>query len=101
MKYSENPVRDNLIIEKRNEGKTFKEIAKEVNLSASRVSQIFNYAHLKNNLTLEAKQRLEKTKLYKKEIRDQNIASFGTWVDKVCLLLPHLNVIKAIAEEKK
>ena len=101
MKYSENPIRDNLIIKKRNEGKTFKEIAKELNLSAGRVSQIFNYAHLKNNLILEAKQRFEKIKLDKKEMLDRSIASFGTWADKVCLLLPHLNVIKAIAEEKK
>jgi predicted DNA-binding protein YlxM (UPF0122 family) len=102
MKYSENPQRDNLIIEKRNEGRSFKEIAKEVNLSPSRVSQIVNTAHLKNNLELceDAMLRLEKSKLYKKEMRDKNIAFYGTWADKVCLLLPHLDALKAIAEEK-
>jgi hypothetical protein len=32
--------------------------------------------------------------------RDQSIAMFGTWADKVCLLVPHLQAIRAIAEEK-
>ena len=100
MRLSYNPERDNLIIEERNKGATFREIGKKFNISAFRASQIFKTAESKVNLT-PFLIRNNKTELYRKQQRDESIALFGTWAQKVCLLLPHLKAIKAIAEEKK
>ena len=99
MRLSENPERDNLIIEERNKGASFREISKKFNISANRVSQIINTAESKVNLT-PFLIRNNKTELYRKQQRDEYIAVFGTWAQKVCLLMPHLRAIKAIAEEK-
>jgi hypothetical protein len=98
MRLSHKPERDNLIIEERNKGATFREIGKKFNISANRVSQIINTAESKVNLTPFL--RNNKTELYRKQQRDESIARFGTWTQKVCLLMPHLQAIKAIAEEK-
>jgi len=99
MRLSYNPERDNLIIEERNKGATFREIGKKFNISAHRANQIFSTAESKSNLT-PFFLRNNKTELYRKQQRDESIARFGTWTQKVCLLMPHLQAIKAIAEEK-
>lgn len=67
------------------------ELAKKHCISEERVSQII------------------RDKVYQFETRpakrlvhhDQSVALFGTWVDKVYMLLPHIEAIRAIAEEKK
>jgi DNA-directed RNA polymerase sigma subunit (sigma70/sigma32) len=99
VRHSENPERDNLIIEERNKGASFRELGKKFNISANRVNQIINTAESKVNLT-PFLIRNNKTELYRKQQRDESIAVFGTWAQKVCLLMPHLQAIKAIAEEK-
>ena len=90
-----NPERDALIFEESQKGLSNVKIARKYKLSAPRVNQIVyrekKAIELRNN----------KTSLYKLEERDKFISVFGTWVQKVSLLMPHLAALKALAEEKK
>ena len=67
-------------------GDSFAKMAEEYGISRERTRQIVR--------------REERRDTRNKQYRDEHIAMFGTWAQKVCLLLPHLKAIKAIAEEK-
>jgi hypothetical protein len=72
-------------------GDSFTKIAKDYGMSKVRASQIVHSQKRKQHIDLNP---------WNKQSRDEHIAMFGTWAQKVCLLLPHLKAIKAIAEEK-
>jgi hypothetical protein len=72
-------------------GKSNVKLAREYGISQARVSQIIR----------DKVDQLETRPARRLVSRDQSIAMFGTWADKVCLLVPHLQAIRAIAEEKK
>jgi transcriptional regulator NrdR family protein len=71
-------------------GKSNVKLAREYGISQARVSQIIR----------DKVDQLETRPARRLVSRDQSIAMFGTWADKVCLLVPHLQAIRAIAEEK-
>jgi hypothetical protein len=72
-------------------GKSKAKLAREYDISPARVSQVIR----------DMVYKLEERPVRRLVYRDQSIAMFGTWADKVCLLVPHLQAIRAIAEEKK
>ena len=72
-------------------GDSFTKIAQDHGISKARASQIVHRQKREQHIDLNP---------WNKQIRDEHIAMFGTWAQKVCLLLPHLKAIKAIAEEK-
>ena len=84
-----NDRRDADIYIRRLAGESVVEIARHYGISSARVSQILNRAH--DHAT--RRQRIIVG-------MDQNTALFGEWWQKVYLLLPHIEAIKAIAEEK-
>ena len=67
-------------------GDSLTKIAEEYGISRERTRQIVR--------------REQRKDLCSKQYRDERISKFGTWSQTVCLLLPHLQAIKAIAEEK-
>jgi len=73
-------------------GDSFTKIAQDHGISKPRASYIV-HAYKKRM------QQFDSTP-WDKQGRDEHIAMFGTWAQKVCLLLPHLQAIRAIAEEK-
>jgi len=78
------------ILEDHAKGFSNVEIARKFKLSASKVSYVINR---------EKKRDVRQAKRI--VWRDESVAMFGTWSQTVCLLLPHLQAIKAIAEEKR
>jgi hypothetical protein len=72
-------------------GDSFTKIAEEHGVSRERARQI-----------VHNQKRFQHPGLHpwNKQGKDEHVALFGTWSQKVCLLLPHLKAIKAIAEEK-
>jgi orotate phosphoribosyltransferase-like protein len=81
--------RDSSIFEEHLNGVSNVEIARKFNLSAPRVCQIIDRE--KDRLDRPAKDIV---------LKDKSVSLFGTWAQKVSLLMPHLEAIKAIAEEK-
>ena len=81
--------RDSSIFEEHLNGVSNVEIARKFNLSAPRVCQIIDRE--KDRLDRPAKSIV---------LKDKSVSLFGTWAQKVSLLMPHLQAIKAIAEEK-
>jgi orotate phosphoribosyltransferase-like protein len=81
--------RDSSIFEEHLNGVSNVEIARKFNLSAQRVCQIIGRE--KDRLDRPAKDIV---------LKDKSVSLFGTWAQKVSLLMPHLQAIKAIAEEK-
>lgn len=72
-------------------GGSFVKIAKDHEISRARASAIVHKEQRRQHVDLNP---------WNKQRRDEQIAVFGTWAQKVSLLLPHLKAIKAIAEEK-
>ena len=72
-------------------GDSFVKIGKEHGISRTRASQIVHAQKRKRHIDLNP---------WNKQMRDEHIALFGDWWQKVYLLLPHIEAIKAIAEEK-
>ena len=72
-------------------GDSFTKIAENYGISKTRASHIVHRQKREQHIDLNP---------WNKQIRDEHIAIFGTWAQKVCLLLPHLEAIKAIAKEK-
>ena len=70
-------------------GESTVKIAKHYSISPPRVSQI---CHRVRDYAEEPTKRL----IHK----DQSTALWGTWIQTVLLLMPHIEAIKAIAEEK-
>ena len=68
-------------------GDSLTKIAEEYGISRERTRQIVRKEQRKD--------------LCNKQDRDEQISRFGTWSQTICLLLPHLQAIKAIAEEKR
>ena len=81
--------RDASIFEEHLNGVSNVEIAITFNLSAQRVCQIITRE--KDRIGKPAKDIV---------LKDKSVSLFGTWAQKVSLLMPHLNAIKSIAEEK-
>ena len=73
-------------------GDSFTKIAQDHGISKTRASYIVH----------AYKKRMQQFDLtpWNKQSRDEHIATFGTWAQKVSLLMPHLEAIKAIAEKK-
>ena len=72
-------------------GDSFTKIAEDHGISRARASVIVHAQKRRQHIECNP---------WNKQRRDEHIAMFGTWAQKVCLLLPHLKAIKAIAEEK-
>jgi orotate phosphoribosyltransferase-like protein len=81
--------RDSSIFEEHLNGVSNVEIARKFNLSAQRVCQIIGRE--KDRIGRPAKDIV---------LKDKSVSLFGTWAQKVSLLMPHLEAIKAIAGEK-
>ena len=81
--------RDASIFEEHLNGVSNVEIALTFNLSAQRVCQIITRE--KDRIGKPAKDIV---------LKDKSVSLYGTWAQKVSLLMPHLNAIKSIAEEK-
>ena len=88
--------RNKYIIKGWKEGKTTTELAKQFGISRTRIHQIINKFKRKE----EVKLILEKTSLQVLEERDKLYANCPSWAHKVSLLMPHIEAIRAIAEEK-
>ena len=84
--------RNKLIFNQYMLGDSFVKIAKDHGISKTRASQIVH---------IQKRRQPIECNPWNKQVRDEHIAMFGTWAQKVCLLVPHLEAIKAIAEEKK
>ena len=82
--------RDASIFEEHLNGVGNVEIARKFNLSAQRVCQIITRE--KDRIGKPAKDIV---------LKDKSVSLYGTWAQKVSLLMPHLNSIKSITEEKK
>ena len=72
-------------------GDSFTKIAKDHGISKSRVSVLVHIQKRKQSIEVNP---------WNKQRRDEHVAEFGTWAEKVCLLIPHVRAISAIAEEK-
>ena len=72
-------------------GDSFAKIAKDIGISRARASAIVHKEQRRQHVDLNP---------WSKQRRDEQIAVFGTWAQKVSLLMPHLEAIKAIAGEK-
>jgi hypothetical protein len=72
-------------------GDSFAKIAKDHGISRARASAIVHKEQRRQHVDLNP---------WSKQRRDEQIAVFGTWAQKVSLLMPHLEAIKAIAGEK-
>jgi orotate phosphoribosyltransferase-like protein len=81
--------RDASIFEEHLNGVSNVEIALTFNLSPQRVCQIIGRE--KDRIGQPAKNIV---------LKDKSVSLFGTWAQKVSLLMPHLEAIKAIAGEK-
>lgn len=89
-----NPERDTKIYQDRVSGMTLNSLSSKYKVSRSRAAQIVNrFDRYINNLN--------KTKLSRKETRDMYVANFGTWAEKVSLLLPNIEAIKELTKENK
>ena len=72
-------------------GDSFAKIAKDHGISRARASAIVHKEQRRQHVDLNP---------WSKQRRDEQIAVFGTWAQKVSLLMPHLEAIKAIAGER-
>ena len=72
-------------------GDSFAKIAKDHGISRARASAIVHKEQRRQHVGLNP---------WSKQRRDEQIAVFGTWAQKVSLLMPHLEAIKAIAGER-
>ena len=72
-------------------GDSFAKIAKDHGISRARASAIVHKEQRRQHVDLNP---------WNKQRRDEQIAVFGTWAQKVSLLMPHLEAIKAIAGER-
>ena len=88
--------RNEYIIKGWKEGRTTTELAERFGISRTRIHQIINKFKKKEELKL----RLEKTPLQVLEEHDKLYANCQSWAHKVSLLMPHIEAIRAIAEEK-
>jgi hypothetical protein len=70
-------------------GDSFAKIAKDHGISRARASAIVHKEQRRQHVDLNP---------WSKQRRDEQIAVFGTWAQKVSLLMPHLEAIKAIGE---
>jgi hypothetical protein len=67
-------------------GDSFAKIAKDHGISRARASAIVHKEQRRQHVDLNP---------WSKQRRDEQIAVFGTWAQKVSLLMPHLEAIKA------
>jgi hypothetical protein len=72
-------------------GDSFAKIAKDHGISRARASAIVHKEQRRQHVDLNP---------WSKQRRDEQIAVFGKWAQKVSLLMPHLEAIKAIAGER-
>ena len=69
-------------------GESGNKLAKEFGISHARVYQLINDQRRFRNFQLE-----------KAESFDKEIARYGTWAQKIATLMPHIEAIRAIAED--